>query len=230
MSIDLDDARRAIDDILDSYRDAARTDTAESLLPERLTTGKAYEAWVLCEVLERLHHDEGCDIRLVGSDAVRLKSSGGPINRSYAHFVATRRSDSRQFEVWTDVEFSALSAALEGRSGASLSRCDYHELDIVIVPAGTWGRPNPAELLVGVECKNLDYQKDMLRSLLGVRRELSFLQDPRPTAFRRWPRASVPANPPSCLLAYGTDPNIIDFADPGRVFGIDFHFEPLGSS
>ncbi len=37
----------------------------------------------------------------------------------------------------------------------------------------------------------------------------------------------VPADPPSCLLAYGTDQQILDFAPPEQIFGIDFFYEPL---
>ena len=82
-------------------------------------------------------------------------------------------------------------------------------------------------MLIGVECKNPTYRKDMLRGLLGVRRELSYLYDPTPTPFRAWPRPVVPAIPPSCLLAFATDPRVTDFAAPGEVFGIDFLHEPL---
>jgi hypothetical protein len=82
--------------------------------------------------------------------------------------------------------------------------------------------------LLGVECKNTGYSKDLLRSILGVRRELSYITDrPRPTAFAQWPHATVHANPPSCLLVYSTDPKVKSYASPGDVFEIDFfHYPP----
>jgi hypothetical protein len=219
-----EEARERIDRILDLYR--ARVGEGETLLPGTLTAGKVYEAWILCRVLHRLHGEEGYDVQLRGASGVRLKSSPGPINSGYAHFGLTG-SGKATLEVWTDVEFLSLSASIRGVAKTTAERCDYHELDVLVVPAGTTGRPDPQDVRIGVECKNLAYRKDLLRALLGVRRELSLLRDPTATGFRYWPRDSVPAQPPSCLLAYGTDPAINDFAPPGSVFGIDFVHEPL---
>ena len=223
MTLTLEEARRRIDSILGGYRRAAGA-TGRSVLPTAVTSGKTYEAWVLCRVLEHLHADEGYGVTLVESDLVRLKSAPGPINRRYAHF---RLEGGRvPLEVWTDVEFLALSALVRPPQPRP-EQCDYHELDIVVVPAGISDRPRADQVLIGVECKNLDYTKDMLRSLLGVRRELSLLRDPQATIFTSWPRAEVPAHPPSCLLAFSSDPRMMAFARPGDVFGIDFVYEPL---
>jgi hypothetical protein len=130
--------------------------------------------------------------------------------------------------VWTDVEFLGLSAEERGVSSPTADRCDFHELDVVVVPVGTDERPGVHDMKIGVECKNRPYDKSMLRGMLGVRRELSFLHNPpRRTEFTTWPRPTVPADPPSCLLAYGTDSTILRFAPPGQLFGIDFFHEPL---
>jgi hypothetical protein len=59
-----------------------------------------------------------------------------------------------------------------------------------------------------------------------VRRELSFVAPPEPTSFANWPRANVPANPPSCLLVYCSSQAVQQYKDPGKTFGIDFYFEP----
>jgi hypothetical protein len=225
VALSLEDARRRIDRILAGYQRVAGA-SGRSVLPPAVTAGKTYEAWVLCRVLQHLHHDEGYDITLQESNMVRLKSAPGPINRGYAHFQLTR-ADGEDLEVWTDVEFLALSACSRSVPSMLADRCDYHELDVVVVPTGAQGRPDVNAVRVGVECKNLAYQKDMLRALLGVRRELSLLSEETPTRFRSWPRTTVPANPPSCLLAYGTDPQILEYAPPGELFGIDFIYEPL---
>jgi hypothetical protein len=220
----LQEAQAQIDQILGTYR--TRTASGETLLSGALTPGKVYEAWVLCQVLQRLHGEEGYDVELQGAPGVRLKSSPGPINRSYPHFRLTAPGN-HPLEVWTDVEFLSLSASVRGVPPEYAARCDYHELDVVVVPAGTSGRPGPTDVRVGVECKNLTYRKELLRALLGVRRELSLLTDATATGFRYWPRDAVPAQPPSCLLAYGTDPAIGVFSPPGSVFGIDFVHLPL---
>lgn len=219
----LSEVKARIDGILRRYQSAGAA--APSVLPPALTAGKLYEAWVVCRVLERLRVEEGYAIVLRQGTRVALKSAPGPINRVYPYFELTA-AGSPPLEVWTDVEFMALSHAQRGGSGPPL-RGDYHELDVVVVEAGTSGRPTHAQILLGVECKNTGYSKDLLRGILGVRRELSLLVDPRRTRFRRWPAAAVPADPASCLLVYSTDPGVASYAAPGRVFGIDFVHEPL---
>jgi hypothetical protein len=225
MALTLEEARRRIDGVLSRYRTAAGA-SGRSVLPASVTAGKTYEAWVLCDVLEHLRRDEGFTITLMESSLVRLKSAPGPINRQYAHFQLAKPG-SVDLEVWTDIEFLALSSSYRRVPSKFADRCDFHELDVVVVPAGVARRPGVADVKIGVECKNLAYQKDMLRGLLGVRRELSLLREPLATGFGSWPRSTVPAEPPSCLLAYGTDPAILDYAPPGEVFGIDFVYEPL---
>jgi hypothetical protein len=108
-----------------------------------------------------------------------------------------------------------------------LSSGDYHELDIIAVPAGMAGRPPHASVFIGVECKNTGYTKDLLRFLLGVRRELSLLRDAQATCFTAWPRGTVPADPASCLMVYSTYPAVSSFQGPGGVFGVDFVHLPL---
>lgn len=220
MALTLAQARRRIDGILQGFRGA----TGQLVLPPTLTAGKVYEAWTLCRVLERLHAEEGYDITLKESTALRLRSAPGPIDRSFAHFLLERQGSPR-LEVWTDIEFVTLSAYT--RRVRAPSRCDFHEVDIVVVPEGAVGRPPFDEVLLAVECKNTPYRKELLRSLLGVRRELSLLATREQTVFHNWPRRFVPARPPSCLLAYSTDARVDEFAPPGEVFGIDFVHEPL---
>lgn len=190
-----------------------------SLLPTIVTAGKLYEAYILGIVAEHLTRDEGYNLTLKNGNQIALKSSPGPINRSYP-MIEVRRSGSCVAEIWTDVEFLSLSASRSG--GTGMNRGDYHELDIMMVDAGQNGRPAHDRVWLGVECKNTGYNKGLLKEILGVRRELSYLQDPKSTRFRRWPRSSVPADPNSCLLVYATDKAVLEYQDPGQVFGIDF--------
>jgi hypothetical protein len=96
-----------------------------------------------------------------------------------------------------------------------------------VVGGGATGRPRHDEILLGVECKNTVYTKDLLRGILGVRRELSLLRPLRPTRFAIWPRKTIPADPPSCLMVYSTSPIVVNYTDPGDMFGIDFVYHVL---
>jgi hypothetical protein len=220
MALTPTEVKDRIDRILDGYRAVAQG-SAISIIPTSITAGKLYEGWVLCEVLRNLRNAEGYDVVLHNSNSVTLKSSPGPINRTYPFFELTC-AGRPTVEVWTDVEFLTLSYA-QRSFGTALNRGDYHELDIVVVPADSAGRPSHDTLWLGVECKNTGYTKDLLRSILGVRRELSLLAASKPTQFSTWPRRSVPADPASCLSVYSTDAAVLSYAEPGNIFGIDFH-------
>lgn len=184
--------------------------------------GKLYEALILGLLAEKLVREEGCDLELVGGSALRLKAAPGPINRDYGVVRVTRNGDVMG-ELMTDVEFMGLGRELAGPSTpASLG--DYHELDILMVPSGTAGRPIHREVLLGVECKNTFFQKHYLREALGLRRELSLLKEKQPTVFETWPRRLVPAEPSSCLLVYSSDYRVTDYAASGTPFGIDLEY------
>ncbi len=203
----------------------AVTSKAYALVPNSLTNGKLYEAHVLSVLLERLNRTEGFRIVLVNSQFIPLKSAPGPVNTRYPHFDLYR-DGVKVAELWTDIEFISLSYALSGTSDP-LTNGDYHELDIVIIDPGVSGRPRHDQIWLGVECKETDYAKKLLKEILGIRRELSILTDSTRTRFLHWPRTIVPAKPASCLLVYSTDPAIVLYSSPGKTFGIDFHFEEI---
>jgi hypothetical protein len=194
------------------------------LVPDKLTAGKIYEAYVLGLVCGNLRTREGLTCTLVGATRLTLKSSPGPINSSYPHIRVTK-AGSHVADIWTDIEFTALSAVRQGKS--SLTQGEYHEMDIAIVAPNCQARPRPNEVYLAVECKNTGYQKRLLREILGVRRELSFHQQRVPTFFAHWPRSEVPADPPSCIAVYSTDPDVVRYKAPGAFFGVDFFHQPL---
>jgi hypothetical protein len=198
---------------------------AATLLPVASSAGKLYEAYILGIVARELVVQEGLKAVLRNAPRLVLKTAPGPINRQYP-WVDLLRNGTVVGELWTDVDFVTLSyerAAL----ASPPQQCHYHELDIVVVPPGTQGRPRARDISLGIECKATDYDKSLLREILGIRRELSLLSNPLPTAFTKWPRPSVPARPPSCVIVYSTDPAIATYAPPGDIFGIDFVHEPL---
>lgn len=221
MALTLAQVKTRIDGILGKY--ASTGAPATSLVSSQLTAGKVYEAWVLCDVLSHLRYDEGFTITLRQGNKPRLKSAPGPINRAYPYFAI--QGPYWSGEVWTDVEFLTLSYSQRGAVLPQSS--DYHELDILVVPPGTTGRPTHDEVVLGVECKNTSYSKGLLREILGVRRELSYLQQPQQTRFTTWPRSQVRAHPPSCLLVCTTDPGATNHQETGNIFGIDFTHVPL---
>jgi hypothetical protein len=222
MSLSLADAKTKVDAILAKY---AAVSTPTSVVAPSLTSGKMYEAWVLAIVLERLEVVEGFTVQLVGSSKVHLKSSPGPINRSYPRFELLQ-GGVPVFEVWTDVEFTTLSYAVSHSSGKP-SPAHRHELDLVVVPVGIHGYPPHDQIAIGVECKNTPFSKAMARAALGVRRELSLLSGPMATPFSAWPASHVPANPPSVLLVYSTHPAVEDYNAAGSIFGVRFVEEPM---
>lgn len=203
----------------------ASSSRAFGLVPQSLTSGKLYEAHVLSIVIEKLAIEESFQITLLNSNFIPLKSAPGPINRSYPYFQLSRRGRVNA-ELWTDVEFISLSYDQRGAS-RPIQRGDYHELDIVVTDIGVSGRPRHSQIWLGVECKNTGYTKGLLKEILGIRRELSLLQNSRSTRFLQWPRAQVPAEPNSCLMVFSTDPGVSNYTGPGDVFGIDFYHEDI---
>lgn len=222
-----DELKRRIEGIFQQLF-AADDDDAFDLVPDSLTSGKVYEAFVLADVARHLVHQEGFELVLVNGNHISLKSAPGPINRSYP-VVELRRNGTCVAEIWTDVEFLALSYSTRG-SGAPPEKGEYHELDIMITDPGLEDRPPHDAVWLGVECKNTGYGKGLLKEILGVRRELSYLQDLRSTRFGSWPRTKVKANPPSCLMVYSTDEGVRAYSKPGELFGIDFKHLPLAFS
>jgi len=202
----------------------ATTRDLRGLMPASLTAGKLYEAYSLALVCAELKSKEACTLTLVGSSKITLKSSPGPINSKYPH-IKVEKNGVHFANIWTDIEFVSLSACTTPK--AHLNKGDYHEMDIVLVPSSVLGRPQHNEILIAVESKNTGYQKNLLREILGVRRELSYLVDPISTVFKTWPNAQVPADPPSCLLVYSTDPAIHKYSSPGNFFGINFYHASL---
>jgi hypothetical protein len=218
--------KKRIEALLRKFVAASSQSAYSSVIPTSMTAGKLYEAHVLSRVIEALATQEGYSIRLINSTFLPLKSAPGPINRSYAYFEL-HRSGNLRAEIWTDVEFLSLSCGQRGKR-YSPDLGDYHELDIIVSSPGLSGRPQHSDIWLGVECKNTGtYGKNLLKEILGIRRELSLLTNEQSTRFANWPRNTVPANPPSCLMVYTTDSSIASYSGPGETFGIDFVYEPI---
>ena len=217
--------KQKIEALLRRYAWATSQSAYSSVVPPSMTPGKLYEAHVVSRVIEELVVQEGYQVVLKNSAFLPLKSGTGPINQSYAYFEL-RRGSSLQAEIWTDVDFISLSCAARGNA-SSPAYGDYHELDILVTTPGLSGRPLFSDIWLGVECKKTGYTKKLLKEILGIRREMSLLASSNTTRFSKWPRSSVPTDPPSCLMVYTTDRAVSGYSGPGQVFGVDFIYEPI---
>ena len=196
-------------------------------IPKTLTPGKMYEAYILGILARELTSKEGLTLKLVAGRRLRLRSSPGPIDRRFAHIDVLDAAGDKIAEIWTDIQFLTLSYAQRG-SPNPIQKGDRHELDIVMVKPDHRDNPSYDSILLGVECKNTKYGKELLREILGVRRELSLLTGiPIKTCFKSWPQTLVRANPSSSLIVYTTSSDVHDYDTPGEVFGIRFFYEPL---
>lgn len=220
-------ARGSILPLIRRYASTIAHPNYPAMIPGGLVGGKLYEAYVLALLVRDLVQKEGLEVRLTSGKKIQLKSAPGPINRRYPLFELYR-GGLRVAELFTDVEFLSLSWIRRGKP-MPLSKGDHHELDLVVTVPGlpTGSRPRPDQVWLGVECKNRDYAKSLLREILGVRRELSYLVRLQPTHFHSWPATSVPANPPSCLFAVCSDPAIASYNTPGSTFGVEFRYVPV---
>ncbi|WP_214056006.1 hypothetical protein [Nocardioides aquaticus] len=172
------------------------------------------------EIMDQLHKLEGYVPTMRRGTRLVLRNKGGGISMAYTSFKLTHPTET-DLELWTDIEFVAMSHTQLGYNYPP-APAFYHELDLVIVEAGTTGRPRHDEIVLAVECKNTStFEKRMAREALGLRRELSLLVAAS-TRFQQWPYHDVHAEPASALLVYADDPAVTNFNGPGLLYGIHF--------
>lgn len=189
--------------------------------------GKLYELYCLSELLAELAAN-GFRLRYVGQPTAVFKAGPGFINPTDPHFKVHFRAR-LVGEIHLNIEFTTLGSHLRSVSDFS----GYHEIDIVVVKPGTTGRPNPSEILLGIECKAVaNFGKRILKEVLGVRRELSFLSQVGNrsllTSICPSRAVHVPATPPSEYLLFYIDPKGDQYAQSAAAFGIALrHVEPV---
>jgi hypothetical protein len=174
--------------------------------------GKVYEASVFAQLCTTLHANDGLNLRLLNGTKLVLKQKGGPMRPQDPRVEVYDSANIKKIgEIWTDIEFLTLSYNRRGGNLSSLANADYHELDIAFVAEYTDKlpfRPLHTQILLGAECKCTRIDKDIVRALIGLRRELSYLSHSTGVAakisFNNWPVAH--SNPNSALLLYTTSP------------------------
>ncbi|MCA4908526.1 MAG: hypothetical protein ING96_18250 [Roseomonas sp.] len=226
------DASAEIRRIFAVYRKAQSSD---AMVLKALTDGKLYELFVLSHVIEDLKN-RGFTIAFKGaqqaagvgarSSTLKFKASPGKISNADSHFeISCPQSSTVDFRIFVDIEFETLGHQQNGATDNS----QRHELDIVVTTAAN-GYPKFYEIALAVECKAVaNFQKRILREALGVRRELSFLRDLRPSTLSRSICASsvyVQAYPASEFLLIFIDPKGISYSQSPAAFGIELRHLP----
>jgi hypothetical protein len=198
-----------------------------------MVASKLYEAKVLAELLNQLAAS-GYRFRVING-AVCLKAAPGPINTSYS-YIEVLRNKVHVANIWTDVEFVGLSSFILAGLPRPSARGEYHELDILVCDTDAVTRPRSDQVFIGVEAKHWAHMpKKLLREILGVRRELSFVRSSvsHPKITARSLKNLRRSNPASHLVfAYskvypsGSGP-VTEWAVPAKEFEIDLWSIPV---
>lgn len=190
------------------------------------TDGKLYELYVLSRLLKELVK-RGFKVSLNGH-SIKFQASPGHISPGDSHFdVRIKGQSSAKFKIYTNVEVRTLGSALTGTSQA----CGHHELDIVVVHAGATGKPTFSDVVLGIECKAQGrFKKSMIREVLGLRREIAYLQPSQASVLSQYQtkkKVAVPAEPPSELWLAFTDSKGLNYGYSPKAFGIELkHWQP----
>lgn len=190
---------------------------------------RVYELRCLIELLDQLKTYRPL-LRFVLSTGTSmvLKEQGGPIDRADPHIKIYDHSRFRLIEppvaeIWTNIEFWALSDYHPSKTAPTGGKPygTAHELDILLLKPGCSGRPRPRDIVLGVEAKHRKYGKGLLKELLGVRREMTFVRRGRPHKNRwAWWTSGIEARPASGLIAYCAYPGIRNYRQPAAFFGL----------
>lgn len=189
--------------------------------------GKVYELYCLSQVVRELSTSFGYTLVFKGKN-VEFQSKPGHVHMHKPHFEL-HYGGVHKFNLFTDIEFQTFGASQNTVSDLS----DYHELDLAVIDVQvTKGTPKYSQIALGVECKSHEnFGKDIVKNVLGVRRELSLLKDPRPSRISNGasknPPSLVPADPASEFWLAFSDPNGLKYSNSPSTFGITFqHWQP----
>lgn len=213
-----DEAKQALADI---FAAIGHTVAKVPLTLRKPTAGKVYELKVLAHVLEDLA-GRGFDLSFSNPDD-KLVLKGGPcaLDQNDPHFDVTVPGNSAvDFQVFVSVEFESMGAGSATKSDLSC----VHELDIGVFRANAASHPSHEDIALAVECKAVaTLTKAMVRSVLGLRRELSLL-DMRERSMLAAAigdlSPTVPANPPSEVWLVARDMRVTSYAASPAHFGV----------
>jgi hypothetical protein len=189
---------------------------------KKLTRGKLYELFVLGRVLAELK-SRGFNFSFFGK-VLELKQGPGKIQPHDGYFEGRHPARPDKFRIYTDVEVRTLGSL----GSSSVDDSAFHEIDIVAVDDGVSGNPIPDDLLLGVECKSTaKFTKSIVKETLGIKREISYFQ--QPDLRSRLARAAgsstprVPSFPPVEYWLVYCDPKGNNYRQSPSKFGIEYH-------
>jgi hypothetical protein len=219
--MDRDAAIKEIKSIFGAYKSLMPSDTK---VLKGLTDGKLYELFVLSHVIEDLR-SRGFALTFAGT-TLKFKASPGQIKTTDSHF-SIQAPDGTPLWLFVDIEFETLGS---GAVGGAADRSRRHEIDIVVVSVSN-GYPRYDEIALSVECKAVaNFQKSIVREVLGVRRELSYFQGPKDSVLTNCggsPGVNLRAEPASEFWLAFTDPKGDQYRESPAAFGIEFrHLQP----
>ena len=208
-----------LDDAIDEIEKFFQTHGAQAMnAMKSRSKGKIYELYCLSKTIEKLKNEYNLQFHFPFA-TVDFMSSPGKIDRNRSHFCFSTQDGT--YELHTDIEFLTLGAQLR----VSSDRSRYHEADIIVVNDTAKGRPRFDMIALAVECKaQANFTKNIVKQVLGVRREMSLLAHWNPTELARIsrPGRGVEACPASeYWLAY-TDPRGDCYRHSPQAFGIEF--------
>lgn len=220
MDFPFDDAKKKIDDLINSYQNAA------GLLDEcpiDTAKGRMYELVVLSHLIDHLV-GRGFRFRFVGK-VLELKEKPGVIKASDPYFEGTHRRSGHIIRVYTDVQVMGLGCLNCGATDLSA----HHEIDLVVVGPNVTGRPTPFQLLLGVECKSGGFGKAIIKEALGVKREISLLQPASRSklSYMTDDYVDVPSEPEVEFWLAHFDPKGQSYKSGPEFFGIDVRHYPV---
>lgn len=193
---------------------------AGGLMGQSMLQDKLYELQALLETMDRLPGSAANTFHLVAGSSLKLRYKGGRIDRSRWPHVEMRVHGHASAEIWSNIEFVSLSAHAAGRLPGHPTYADTHELDIVVTELGLPdGYLEHDRIELGVEVKDRPYSKELLKALLGVRREMAYVGGGR-SRFAWWPAAGPGASPPSALVAFASGHEIANYVGPEDHFGL----------
>lgn len=214
MDFPFEDAKEQIDQLINAYQNSAGPDDE---CPIDTTKGRMYELVVLSYLIDHLV-SRGFRFHFVGK-VLELKEKPSQIKPGDAHFEGVHRRTGQRVKVYTDVEVKGLGCVRGGATDLSA----YHEVDLVVVDPSTNGRPDPDNVLLGVECKSGAFGKSIIKEVLGVKRELSLLAHDRPSTLSHISNGSVmvPSEPAIEFWLAHFDPKGQQYQDGPAFFGVD---------
>jgi len=213
-----------IDEIEDTF---SRLGVPSSSITIPNLSGKLFELYSLVDVIEDLEKKRFHLTLVSHTHKVQFANKPSKIDRSRFSYIKLQKN-CKQYELWMDMEFIGISGDDVSLSlETQIFRKNFvHELDIAIlennIPNGE--RPTYKKIHLAVECKDTqNFGKSILKQILGIRRELSFLSLSKCNINKithRW----INQNPPTEFWIYSSNLSVNDLQHVGSFWGLKFKY------